>query len=109
MWNGSHRNGNQVTKSLYPNLATISESELPFLYTQVWNPNENVLKRLRDLEFKCSNTTLEWERHLDRLQRRVLNEMISARYLHFEFYNFSQAIHCRTFVSSYQLLVLFYI
>ena len=90
--NGSQRNGNQVTKSLYPNLATTSESELPFLYTQVWNPNENVLKRLRDLEFKCSNTTLEWERHLDRLQRRVLNEMISARYLHFEFYNFSQAI-----------------
>ena len=49
-------------------------------FIQVWNPNENVLKRLRDLEFKCSNTTLEWERHLDRLQRRVLEEMISARY-----------------------------
>ena len=38
---------------------------------QVWRPDENVLYRIRELEYKCTNDTLDWMHHLQQLKSKV--------------------------------------
>ena len=39
----------------------------------VWRPEENVLRRLRDVEFTCSNKSLAWQQEFAQLRNQVRN------------------------------------
>ena len=38
---------------------------------QVWRPGENILHRVRDLEYKCANDSVQWMQHLQQLRTQV--------------------------------------
>ena len=48
---------------------------------QVWRPDQDVLRRLRQLEHVCTNSSLMSERHLADIRVHVLAELMKAQNL----------------------------